>query len=252
MKVLDQEQAEKLAEELDDEKKKAERPPADSLAGKVLEALERAPTSADALVEVTRADTKKVRNAVTALRRRYAAGHELHPIAHEGRYWLSRDLEAKGYELVETRGGNLKVKKDDAPVSKDNARDVLENALKGKPATPENVTRLIAEQLAIVDYASVELRKAREFAKELVGGREAAFRSAVEAGRELNDNDGALEKLMQVEQTWQELEDARAEATEMRKLHRDTLKEQGTLLRKIMKAAKALNIVEAIEAGAGT
>ena len=210
-----------------------------ALSAHVLAEVPKDPRTVEQLAVVCECTEKQVRNAVTALRRKYQSDSGDHIVSWKRQYWTAAELERRGHVLEATARGTLKVVKSTAskqgpgkkkkspnkPKSKakksaDIAAHVIEEL--GDSPDAQKVAKLIVARYDAFQEAEGELPRVRQKARDMIAATEAAFKEAIEEGLSVNDDAAAVQKLHNVEQAWQTKLEKKAEAVELRKEANET------------------------------
>lgn len=201
-----------------------------NLTEQILAEIRKEPRTVEQLAVACSCTEKQVRNAVTALRRKYQSDNGDHVVSYKRSYWTAAELERRGFTLQATEKGTLKVqsspatakkkpkgggKKKDKPTKDEIAAKVLEEL--GDSPDAQRVARLIVAKYDAFLEAENDLPRQRTKARDMKKAAEAAFKETIEQGIETGDDAAALQKLHAVEQSWQNKLEREAEAVEIRK-----------------------------------
>lgn len=201
-----------------------------NLTERVIEEIRKEPRTVEQLAVACDATEKQIRNAVTALRRKYQSDSGDHIVSFKRSYWTAAELERRGHVLEPTARGTLKVTKSTKtggpkkePTAKEKkkktkdeiAAHVIEEL--GDSPDAQKVAALVVAKYDVFVEAEGKLPHVRQKARDLIMASEAAFKEAIEEGLETGDEAAAVQKLHHVEQAWQHKLERKAEAVELRK-----------------------------------
>ena len=201
-----------------------------SLTENVLKEIRKEPRTVEQLAVACDATEKQIRNAVTALRRKYQSDSGDHVVSFKRSYWTAAELERRGHVLEPTARGTLKVvkstktggpkKEPSEKAKKQQTKDeiaahVIEEL--GDSPDAQKVAALVVSKYDVFVEAEGKLPLVRQKARDLIMASEAAFKEAIEEGLEAGDESAAVQKLHHVEQAWQHKLERKSEAIELRK-----------------------------------
>lgn len=189
------------------------------------------PRTIEQLAVAVNATEKQIRNAVTALRRKFQMDSGDHVVSFKRQYWTAAELERRGHKLEPTSKGTLKVthstkttktkkpakakKSKKTETREEIAAKVLEEL--GDSPDAQRVAGLIVKKYDAFMEAEAALPKIRTKARDLVRAAEANFKETIEEGIAVGDQAAAVQKLHGVESAWQNLSEKKSKAIEIRK-----------------------------------
>jgi hypothetical protein len=198
------------------------------------------------LVEQVEATEKQIRNAVDALRKAdpEEADEFNQVVSWRRKYWLASELRDKGLTLKTTARGTLKVTDDaggETSTSREDALTALKAAVGDHPDA-ERINALVVVRFDDWQKAKIDLKTAREEARNLEAGAAEEFRTCIEKGHSGTSDDEAKQKLHETEMAWQNWEEKKGEAKEMRSIANATLKKADRALASLIDNARQLDL----------
>lgn len=226
-----------------------------TIADRVLKQIQKEPRTVEQLALVCDATEKQIRNAVTALRRKYPSTHGDHIVSFKRSYWTAAELERRGHVLHPTKGGTLKVEKSTKtggpkkPRTKkqekaDERSKIAAHVIEELGDSPDarKVAKLVIARYDVLIEAEGELPRQRQKARDLIKASDAAFAEAMEEGLETGDEAAAVQKLHNCEQAWQHKLEKKAEAIELRKEANETFKRARDSFAGLMENVRQLDL----------
>jgi hypothetical protein len=197
-----------------------------NLTDRIFDEIEKEPRTVGQLAAACDCTEKQVRNAVTALRRRYRADNAKHVVSYKAQFWTAAELERRGFALRPTKNG-LKVcsaPKQSSPKqakkkTAKNRNDVIAKVLAELGDSPDamRVAGIVVKRYDVFQKAENALAGQRQKARDQIKAAEAFFTESIEEGLEVGDQNAAVQKLHHVEESWQMLKEKRSGAVEIRK-----------------------------------
>lgn len=203
-----------------------------NLGERVIEEIRKEPRTVEQLAVACDATEKQIRNAVTALRRKYQSDSGDHIVSFKRSYWTAAELERRGHVLEPTSRGTLKVKKSTKTggkkkepktpktkkpkgPSKDEIASAVIEELGDSPGA-QKVAGLVMAKYDAYQEAEAELPRVRQKTRDMKTAADAAFKEAIEDGHGGTEAE-AVQKLHNCEQSWQHKLERYSEAVELRK-----------------------------------
>lgn len=181
-----------------------------SISERVLIELRKEPRTVEQLAVAVDGTEKQIRNAITALRRKYESDNGDHIVSFKRQYWTAAELERRGHVLEPTSKGTLKV-----------VKSTKTGGPKKKPKKPKAAKKpkdQKAEKLAL---------KVQKLLQEIAG--------------EPDDVKFAVELTTTIVKAWHELQESEGNTPRERKRARDLKAASWENLRAIMEEAVPQN-----------